>query len=164
MAVRSSLPDFAVTAAGFAWIGLVDGSWRYGAFVLPLIAIAVGMGLSNGPATSASTACVPAHQVGSASGVSNMARYVGAAVFTAIAATAYSSVITNKTEAGQAYADALAAGLGAASWLMVAFSSRGSSWPSSWAVHRVAQGTLADSGAAAAAHTHTLPTSATPTS
>ena len=30
--------------------------------------------------------------------------------------------------------------------------------------HRVAQGTLADSGAAAAAHTHTLPTSATPTS
>ena len=30
--------------------------------------------------------------------------------------------------------------------------------------HKVAKGTLADSGAAAAAHTHTLPTSATPTS
>ena len=91
---------FAITAAGFAWIGLVDGSWEYGAFVLPLVAVAVGMGLSNGPSTSASTSCVPAHQVGSASGVSNMARYVGAAVFTAIAATVYSSVIADKTDAG----------------------------------------------------------------
>ena len=155
---------FAVTAAGFAWMGLVDGSWRYAAFVLPLIAIAVGMGLSNGPATSASTACVPAHQVGSASGVSNMARYVGAAVFTAIAATVYSSVITSKTDSGQAYADALSAGLGAASWVMVAFSLAGVAMALLMGRYRAASGTLADSGAAAAAHTHTLPTSATPTS
>ena len=42
--------------SGFAAIGLRRGLWRYGAFVLPLIAVAVGMGLSNGPATSASTA------------------------------------------------------------------------------------------------------------
>ena len=67
----------------------------------------------------------PAQQVGSASGVSNMARYVGAAVFTAIAATVYSSVITDKTDAGESHADALAAGLGAASWVMVAFSLAG---------------------------------------
>jgi EmrB/QacA subfamily drug resistance transporter len=155
---------FAVTAGGFAWMGLVDGSWRYAAFVLPLIAIAVGMGLSNGPATSASTACVPAHQVGSASGVSNMARYVGAAVFTAIAATVYNSVFTSKTGSGQAYADALSAGLGAASWVMVAFSLAGVAMAVLMGRYRAAGGTLADSGAAAAAHTHTLPTSATPTS
>ena len=91
---------FAITAAGFAWIGFVDGSWRYGAFVLPLIAVAVGMGLSNGPATSASTASVSAAQVGAASGVSNMARYVGAAVATALAATIYGNVIASKTADG----------------------------------------------------------------
>ena len=84
---------FALTAVGFAWVGLVDSSWRYAAFVLPLIAVAVGMGLSNGPATSASTASVSAAQVGAASGVSNMARYVGAAVATALAATIYGNVI-----------------------------------------------------------------------
>ena len=37
--------------------GFVDDSWKYAAFLLPLIAIAVGMGLSNGPASSAATAC-----------------------------------------------------------------------------------------------------------
>ena len=152
---------FAITAAGFAVIGFVEGSWRYGAFVLPLVAIAVGMGLSNGPATSASTACVPAQQVGSASGVSNMARYVGAAVFTAIAASVYSSVITDKTDAGESHADALAAGLGAASWVMVAFSLAGVAMAVVMGRHRAASGTVADSAAAAAAHTHTLPTSAT---
>ena len=46
---------------------------------LPVVLIAVGMGMSNGPASSASTACVPARQVGEASGISNQARYVGAA-------------------------------------------------------------------------------------
>ncbi|MCW2789389.1 MAG: transporter, partial [Aeromicrobium sp.] len=55
--------------------------------LLPLVAIAVGMGMSNGPASSAATASVPERQVGGASGVSNMARYVGAAVATALAAT-----------------------------------------------------------------------------
>ena len=91
---------FAITALGFALVGFVDGSWRYAAFVLPLIAVAVGMGLSNGPATSASTACVSADQVGAASGVSNMARYVGAAVATALAATIYGNVITDQDGRG----------------------------------------------------------------
>ncbi|MET0844107.1 MAG: MFS transporter, partial [Mycetocola sp.] len=74
---------FAITAVGFAVIGFTQSTWTYLIFVLPLIAVAVGMGLSNGPASSAATAAVPAHQVGEASGVSNMARYVGAAVATA---------------------------------------------------------------------------------
>jgi hypothetical protein len=55
--------------------------------LLPLNAITVGMGMSDGPASSAATASVSADQVGAAFGVSNMARYVGAAVATALAAT-----------------------------------------------------------------------------
>jgi EmrB/QacA subfamily drug resistance transporter len=154
---------FAISAGGFAVIGLGDASWRYGAYVLPLIAIAVGMGLSNGPASSASTSCVPAHQVGSASGVSNMARYVGAAVATALAASIFSSVTAARTDEGASASDALAAGLSATSWVMAVFSAAGVLMAVVMGRHRQAVGTLEDSAAAAAAHTHTLPTSATPT-
>jgi EmrB/QacA subfamily drug resistance transporter len=153
---------FAVTAGGFAWIGLVDGDWRYGAFVLPLIAVAVGMGLSNGPATSASTASVSPKQVGSASGVSNMARYVGAAVATALAATIYGNVTAARVQEGSAAADALAAGLSTASWVMAVISLLGILLGVAMRGHRLARGTVHDAAAAAAAHTHTLPTSATP--
>ena len=154
---------FAISAAGFAVIGLGDAGWKYGAYVLPLIAIAVGMGLSNGPASSASTSCVPAHQVGSASGVSNMARYVGAAVATALAASIFSSVTTSRTDEGASASDALATGLSATSWVMAVFSVVGILMAVLMGRHREAVGTLEDSAAAAAAHTHTLPTSATPT-
>jgi EmrB/QacA subfamily drug resistance transporter len=153
---------FAITTGGFAWLGLVDGTWRYAGFLIPLVAIAVGLGLSNGPASSAATACVPENQVGAASGVSNMARYVGAAVAVALAATIYNSVIANRTADGEAVADALAAGLGAASWVMAAFSLAGVAMAVVMGRHRTARGTLEDAAAAAAAHTHTLPTSATP--
>ena len=154
---------FAITAAGFAAVGLVESSWRYGAFVIPLVAVAVGMGLSNGPATSASTASVSPAQVGSASGVSNMARYVGAAVATALAASIYGSVIADRTAEGRSQAEALSSGLAAASWVMAVFSLAGVLMAVVMGRHQAARGTLADSAAAAAAHTHTLPTSATPT-
>jgi EmrB/QacA subfamily drug resistance transporter len=152
---------FAITAVGFAVIGVTQADWRYGAFVLPLIAVAVGMGLSNGPASSASTACVPAHQVGEASGVSNMARYVGAAVATALAASIYSSVTASRTASGSSPADALATGLGTASWVMAIFSAAGVLMAVLMGRHRAAQGTLADAAASAAAVSHTLPTTAT---
>jgi EmrB/QacA subfamily drug resistance transporter len=153
---------FAITAGGFAWIGLVDADWRYGAFVLPLIAVAVGMGLSNGPASSASTAAVSSNQVGEASGVSNMARYVGAAVATAVAATIYSTVAAGQAEEGAAAGDALASGLSTASWVMAVISLLGILVAVAMGRHRLARGTVHDAAAAAAAHTHTLPTSATP--
>jgi hypothetical protein len=119
------------------------------------------MGMSNGPASSAATASVPERQVGGASGVSNMARYVGAAVATALAATIYGTVIDNRTDDGAARGDALASGLAAASWLMVVFSVLGVLMAVAMGRHRAATGTLDDAAAAAAAHTHTLPTSAT---
>jgi MFS family permease len=130
--------------------------------VIPLILIAVGMGLSNGPASSASTACVPANQVGSASGVSNMARYVGAAVATALAATVYSTVTDNGVKDGKSAADALTNGLQATSWVMAVISGLGLLMALLMGKHQAPSGTIGDSAAAAAAHTHTLPTTATP--
>ena len=62
----------------------------------------------------------------------------------------------------QSTADALSSGLATASWAMAVFSLAGVLMAVVMGRHRVAQGTLADSGAAAAAHLHTLPTSATP--
>lgn len=152
---------FLLTTAGFVIVGFVQAGWGYGAFLLPLLAIAVGMGLSNGPSSSAATAVVPEEQVGAASGVSNMARYVGAAVATAIAATVYASVGADRTDAGASPSDALASGLAAAAWVMAVLSALGILL----AVvairrHRAAQGTVQDSAAAAAAHLITIPTSA----
>ena len=152
---------FIITTVGFVAVGLVDETWKYAAFVIPLIAIAVGMGMSNGPSSSAATACVPAEQVGEASGVSNMARYVGAAVATALAATIYGSVTANQTDDGASTADALAAGLAAASWVMAAFSALGILLALvAIRRHRATQGTVLDAAASAAAHLHTLPTTA----
>lgn len=153
---------FLLTGAGFAWIGLADASWQYAAFFLPLLAAAVGMGLSNGPSSAAATAAVPANQVGEASGVSNMARYVGAAVATALAATLYSTVTANRVADGAGTASALADGLGATAWLMAGVSLAGVVMAVVMGRHRAARGTLADAAAAAASASHTLPTSATP--
>ncbi|WP_066299661.1 MFS transporter [Arthrobacter luteolus] len=153
---------FALTTAGFIIVGFVHPSWTYSLFLTPLIAIAVGMGLSNGPASSAATAAVPENQVGGASGVSNMARYVGAAVATALAATIYGNVIGARSTAGAPISDALAAGLAAASWAMAVFSFLGVLMAFVIARHRAPKGTLNDAAAAAAATSFTLPTSATP--
>jgi MFS family permease len=153
---------FALTTAGFVVMGFAEGSWRYAAFFLPLIATAVGMGLSNGPSSSAATAAVRPAQVGEASGVSNMARYVGAAVATALAATVYSSVATGNRDDGEPVASALASGLAAASWVMAAISVAGVVM----AVVVIARfksgegrGTLEDVLAAAASVVHTVPPS-----
>ncbi|WP_336724081.1 MFS transporter [Cellulosimicrobium cellulans] len=154
---------FLLTAVGFGVVGVVQADWRYGAFVLPLIAIAVGMGLSNGPASSASTACVSANEVGAASGVSNMARYVGAAVATAVVASIYAAVVADRTAAGATTADALASGLGTASWVMAGTSALGVVMAVVMGRrYRAERGTVHDAASAAAAVTHTLPTSATP--
>ena len=119
------------------------------------------MGLSNGPASSASTACVSANQVGSASGVSNMARYVGAAVATALAASIFASVIADRTAEGRPTADALASGLAAASWVMALFSFAGVVMAVVMRKHQAQSDAPGDRTAAVASHSMTLPTSAT---
>lgn len=80
---------FVITTGGFVALMFLKLSWGYGLFVLPLVAVAVGMGLSNGCASAAATSSVSEHAVGEASGISNMARYVGAALLTAVVATLY---------------------------------------------------------------------------
>ena len=152
---------FLVSAVGFVVIGFADDTWKYAAFVLPLVAIAVGMGMSNGPASAASTASVPANQVGEASGVSNMARYVGAAVATAIAATVYSQVTADRVSSGSSSSDALASGLAATAWVMAVISLAGVLMAVVMGRRaRAARGTLADRAAAAASGFHTIPTTA----
>ncbi|MEP9361344.1 MFS transporter [Nocardioides sp. CN2-186] len=154
---------FLLTTIGFAWIGFADQSWAYSAFVIPLIAAAVGMGLSNGPSSAAATASVPANQVGEASGVSNMARYVGAAVATALAATLYSSVTADRLSDGDPASVALTAGLGTTAWVMALLSLLGVIMAVVMGRHPQARGSLGDAAAAAASSAHTLPTTATPT-
>ncbi|UOX93102.1 MFS transporter [Amycolatopsis sp. FBCC-B4732] len=80
---------FAITTGGFVALVFLEESWGYGVFVLPLVAVAAGLGLSNGCASAAATSSVPGNDVGGASGISNMARYVGAALLTAVTATIY---------------------------------------------------------------------------
>jgi len=90
-----------------------------------------------------------------------MARYVGAAVATALAATIYGGVIADRTAQGQPQGDALASGLAAASWVMAAFSLAGVVMAVVMGRHQAARGTLQDAAAAAASATSlTLPTTA----
>ena len=92
---RAVALGFALATVGFAVLAFVDASWTYAAFVGPLLVLSVGLGLANGPASSGSTAAVPADQVGSAAGISNMARYVGAAVAVAVIAMVNNAVANN---------------------------------------------------------------------
>lgn len=152
---------FVVAAAGFGALALAQASWTYAAFVLPLVAAAVGMGFANGPASSVATSCVPAKDVGSASGISNMARYVGAAVGVAAAATVFTSVSDGATSSGESSADALASGLAAAALLMALCCVAGVGL-AALARHRARHPKAVDYAAAAASTAHTLPTQPSP--
>ncbi|MFF7441472.1 hypothetical protein [Streptomyces sp. NPDC008122] len=77
---------------------------------MPLVVLAVGLGLPNGPFSSVATACVTKEQVGAASGISDTGRHVGPAVLTAVTAALFGSVHTRRHTPGTATADALAAG------------------------------------------------------
>ncbi|NMO90936.1 MFS transporter [Actinomycetospora sp. TBRC 11914] len=150
------LVGFVVLTASFAVLAAVRPSWGYGAFLFPLLGVAVGLALSNGPASSLSTSCVPPRQVGAASGISNMARYVGGAVMTAVAAGIVARVASGKVDAGAPGADALATGFGHACLVLAIFSAFGILL--AWRVGRdVRRPHAIDLAAAAASTTHTLP-------
>ena len=154
---RAVALGFALGAVGFAALAFVESSWTYGAFVLPMVALAVGLGIANGPASSGSTAAVEPAQVGSASGISNMSRYVGAAVAVAAVAMINNAVTDNQREAGKGAADALAAGLSAASLTMAIWSALGIALIALMARNRQARLRAVDRAAAAAASLHTIP-------
>lgn len=148
---------FGLSAVAFGALAFVQASWTYGAFVLPLAATAVGLGLANGPASSASTSAVPDDKVGQASGISNMARYVGAALAVAAVAMVDNAVIENHRHAGASASDALAAGVGASSLLLAIFCACGVGLILLLRRHRVQPQRALDRVAAAAAPLHTIP-------
>jgi MFS family permease len=149
---------FGLGALGFLTLSFVTASWTYAGFVAPLIAVAVGLGLANGPASSASTAAVPADQVGAASGISNMARYVGGSLAVAAAATVSTAVTDARRAAGESAADALAAGLSRASLLLSIMSGLGVALLLLMGRHRAERAEAVHRSAAAASTTHTIPT------
>ena len=152
------LIGFLLMTGGFVLFLGTDASWAYGAFVLPIVLVAAGMALSNGPCSSISTSSVPEDQVGSASGISNMARYVGAAVMTAIVATVYSTTIADGVADGDAPATALAAGFARASLVLAIVSASGIALAMLAARHRPPKPMAVDVAAAAASTSHTIPT------
>jgi MFS family permease len=145
---------FALSTVGFAVLCFVGASWSYAVFVLPMVAVAAGLGLSNGPCSSVATSVVPADDVGAASGVSNMARYVGAAVMVAVTATLYGST-------GTADADALASGFARASVALTVVSGAGVVLAVLAVRHRMHRPRTVDYAAAAATTAHTVPVDAT---
>lgn len=151
---------FVIMTVAFAVLATVSASWKYAAFVLPLVALAVGMSLQNGPASSLSTACVEPAEVGAASGISNMARYVGAAVMTAIVASIYATVSANKAAAGASQAEALAAGVSRSAIAMGIWCALGIALALLVGRFRTGRPTSVAYAAAAASTAHTLPTSA----
>jgi len=153
---------FGLAAVGCAVLAFVNASWEYVAFVAPLVAIAVGLGLANGPASSASTASVSQDEVGQASGISNMARYIGGAVAVAAVATVFNAVTNNHVNAGASQSDALAAGLAGAALLLAIFSAAGIALSLLMARHRPEQPEAIHRAAAAAATSHTIPTRPVP--
>ncbi len=150
---------FVLLTGGFVLLALVQSSWSYWAFLPALAAIALGLGLSNGPASSIATASVPVEQVGAASGISNMARYVGGAVVTAVVAGIYASASIDPPAPGAAPGDALATGLAQASVVLAVFSAAGIVL-AFLVARRPPAPHAVDYAAAAASTTHTLPVAA----
>jgi MFS family permease len=149
---------FVITTAGFLALLFLTESWAYGLIVAPLATIAVGMGLCNGCASSAATAAVPGNEVGAASGISNMARYVGAALLVAATATLYGAAAS----AGDVPpAAAVADGVVRTALLMAVMSGAGIALALCYGRHRPRQAEALDraaaAAAAAAAVVHTVP-------
>jgi EmrB/QacA subfamily drug resistance transporter len=153
---------FALAAVGFGVLAFVESSWTYAAFVIPLAALAAGLGFANGPASSASTSSVPADQVGQASGISNMARYVGGSLFVAAIASVYNSVTVNHEKSGSSASDALAAGFSRSALVLAICSAAGILLAVVVGRQRRKQVKAVDLAAAASAVAHTIPTQPLP--
>ena len=154
---RAIALGFLLSAIGFGAFVFVTDSWKYAAFVVPLILISVGLGIANGPASSGSTSSVDPDQVGQASGISNMARYVGAALAVAAVSTIYNSAIDRHLADGASESHALAAGVSRSSLMLAIVSLAGVALIALMRRHQARKPRAVDLAAAAAASTHTIP-------
>ncbi|MBB5074662.1 MFS transporter [Nonomuraea endophytica] len=77
-----------LTGAGFAWFGLITPDGAFLTHVLaPSIVIGVGFGLCLGPVVATATTGVAAHESGTASGLLNSSRQIGASLGLAVLGT-----------------------------------------------------------------------------
>ncbi|WP_246186985.1 MFS transporter [Microlunatus speluncae] len=78
-----------LTAVGFAWFGLISAEGSFLGDVLgPSLAVSIGFGLCLAPMVSTATAGVAAAETGTASGLLNSSRQLGAALGLAVLGTA----------------------------------------------------------------------------
>ncbi|MFE0130004.1 MFS transporter [Streptomyces sp. NPDC059037] len=100
-----------LTASGLAWFGLISPDGAFLTDVLgPSIVSGVGFGLCLGPAVSLATAGVAPHEAGTASGLLNSARQIGASLgLAALGAAAHDR--TGATTTPQTLNDGYALGL-----------------------------------------------------
>ncbi|MFE0069575.1 MFS transporter [Nonomuraea sp. NPDC059023] len=77
-----------LTGAGFAWFGQISPDGSFITHVLgPSVVIGVGFGLCLGPVVSTATTGVAAHESGTASGLLNSSRQIGASLGLAVLGT-----------------------------------------------------------------------------
>ncbi|MEZ7006241.1 MFS transporter [Streptomyces sp. AD55] len=109
-----------LTAAGFAWFGLIsaDGSFAVDALGPSLVA-SVGFGLCLGPVVSTATAGVAPEETGTASGLLNSSRQIGASLGLAALGTA-AEHRTGETVTPASLNDGYALGLDLSALLLVA--------------------------------------------
>ncbi|MEV0236441.1 MFS transporter [Nonomuraea sp. NPDC050786] len=78
-----------LAATGFAWFSLISSDGSFATDVLgPSIVVGVGFGLCLGPVVSTATAGVAPHETGTASGLLNSSRQIGASLGLAVLGTA----------------------------------------------------------------------------
>jgi hypothetical protein len=78
-----------LTAAGFAWFGLINADGSFATDILgPSVLASVGFGLCLAPVVSVAAAGVAAGQTGTASGLLNSSRQIGASLRLAALGTA----------------------------------------------------------------------------
>ena len=108
-----------LTAAGFAWFGMVDAGGSFTADVLgPSILVSVGFGLCLGPVVSTATHGVAPHESGAASALLNSSRQIGASFGLAALGTA-AHTRTGSATTPEALSDGYGFGLALGSLLVL---------------------------------------------
>ena len=109
-----------LTAAGFAWFGLISADGTFVADVLgPEIVLGIGFGLCLGPLVATATTGVAAHETGAAAGLLNSTRQLGASIGLAALGTA-AHQRTGPTVTPESLNDGYALGLTLGAALLVA--------------------------------------------
>ncbi|MEO3749104.1 MFS transporter [Streptomyces sp. B6B3] len=109
-----------LTATGFAWFGLISPDGAFATDVLgPSLVASVGFGLCLGPVVSVATAGVAAHETGTAAGLLNSSRQIGASLGLAALGTA-AHHRTGEATTPEALNDGYALGLTLSAALLVA--------------------------------------------